>query len=199
MWGSVSLGLVSSKMSELSHLFLLPLCVLHQKCYSKVLLWPFPALRRKLSPWARGTLQFWIYSGSNSDWAEPAFPTRYSKDTRLTAPNKAHQISDPHGCHRQKRQFYHKRGSERSSSYTRPVISLRGTKPSIVITIFCVCFCIWGGGNKDMKLKKDIHEDYILHISRNFKKFIFVDSFKHEIQVFKHAQREFEKSCKKLY
>lgn len=50
-----------------------------------------------------------------------------------------------------------------------------------------------------MKLKKDIHEDYILHISRNLNKFIFVDSFKHEIQVFKHAQREFEKSCKKLY
>lgn len=61
----------------------------HQKCYLKVLLWPFPAPRGKL--FTRGALQFWV------QWHTPTVTEESlnAKDTRLTGLNKAHQISDP--------------------------------------------------------------------------------------------------------
>lgn len=146
-----------------------PLCVLHQNCYLKVLLWLFPAPRGKLSPWACGTLQFWIYSGSNSDWAEPIFPTRYSKDTRLTAPNKAHQISDPHGCHRQKRQSFIIREAQKEAALTQGLSYLWGEQnPASLFSVFVFVYEVGAIKIYGSWRKTYIYEDYILHIY-NFK------------------------------
>lgn len=132
-WDDCSLSLLPSAS---------PCFAKHQKCYLKVLLWPFPAPRGKLFTWACGTLQFWV------QWHTLTVTKKslYSKDTRLTALNKARQISDPLRMSQEKLSLII-REVQREAALTRPVIPWRaGGKSQCCYNDFLYLFLYvrWG-------------------------------------------------------